>query len=611
LIHAVEHPADTLSDAASAVEHVASDAWGTVDHAAEHRLHDVEDAGAALVHGIEHPTETLDAAASGLEKAAGEVADFGGRVVSGAASAGGEVLHALEHPGETLAAGESLAEGAARDLAGGAEHVARDLVGGVENAGGAMLDAIEHPGDTAAALAKDAEHVAGAALHGLESMGGGILHAIEHPLETLSSAEQAAEDFVTGFAAGVRDMAQAAMLLARVIPGTPMWMASMAIDPEGTVKLQEQFAKGLAHMVEHPVDALGNMIDIKDLQSGDYAKWLGHLTPDVIVTVLTAGGGGAAAAAGEGVARTAGEATAEQVAKTVAEDAAKTAGEGAAKAAVEGSAKASAETSAGQAAAETAGRAADDLSAKAGQAGGMAEAEVPPLEPLPGTPIPAPEDLGFDELLVRYRDELSVDDHTITQRELVFAGVTPKQVADALSGVAPLGTTPLQWAEMRADLTIALRESGLESADLGQAGSSIHFYAGRAKPFPQNPEEAGLQAEAYGHDPGEAAARYRDSPYGEGASSPPRHFFDSRYRLGIDARSDIDFSVSGRAVDERMAQFQAEHPEITDLISTKGGVYKVKYLELAFPRLSVFMSHWEAELGGREVNIVGKASVPP
>ena len=260
LVHAVEHPVETLSGAVSAVEHTASDAWGTVEHAAEHRLHDVEDAGAALVHGIEHPAETLDAVASGLEKAAGEVADLGGHAVSGATSAGGEVLHA-----------------------------------------------VEHPGDTAAALGTDAEHVAGAALQGLEATGGGILHAIEHPLERLSSAEQAAEDFVTGFAAGVRDMAQAAMLLARVIPGTPTWMASMAIDPEGTVTLQEKFAKGLALMVEHPVDVLGNMIDIKDLQSGDYAKWLGHLTPDVIVTVLTMGGGGEAAAAGEGVAKAAGE----------------------------------------------------------------------------------------------------------------------------------------------------------------------------------------------------------------------------------------------------------------------------------------------------------------
>jgi hypothetical protein len=88
-------------------------------------------------------------------------------------------------------------------------------------------------------------------------------------------------------------------------------------------------------MVEHPVDSFGNMIDIKDLQNGDYAKWLGHLTPDVIVTVLTMGGGGAAAAAGEGVAETAAEATTEQVAKTVAEDAAQTEGLTAAETATE------------------------------------------------------------------------------------------------------------------------------------------------------------------------------------------------------------------------------------------------------------------------------------
>ncbi|MEA2618898.1 MAG: hypothetical protein QOE72_4681, partial [Chloroflexota bacterium] len=335
LIHAVEHPGETLSGAASALEHAASDALGTVELAAEHRLHDLEAAGAALVHGFEHPGETLDAAASGLEKAAGEVVDFGGHVVSGAEAAGGEVLHALEHPQETLAAGESLAAGAAGDLAAGAEHVVGDVVGGAETAGDAVLHgvehAVEHPGETAAALATGAENVAGAALHGLESLGGGILDAIEHPMDTLSNAEQAVEDFVTGFAAGVKDMAQAAMLLARVIPGSPMWMASLAIDPEGTVKLQEQFARGLAHMVENPGEALGTMIDIKDLQNGDYAKWLGHLTPDVIVAVLTAGGGGAAAAAGEGMATAAAETTAEQVAKTVAEDAAKTAAEDAAK----------------------------------------------------------------------------------------------------------------------------------------------------------------------------------------------------------------------------------------------------------------------------------------
>jgi hypothetical protein len=57
-----------------------------------------------------------------------------------------------------------------------------------------------------------------------------------------------------------------------------------------------------------------------------------------------------------------------------------------------------------------------------------------------------------------------------------------------------------------------------------------------------------------------------------------------------------------------MAQFQAQHPEIKDLIPSHGGVYKTSYLKRAFPELSVFMNRSTAELGGREVDIVGKVA---
>jgi hypothetical protein len=122
------------------------------------------------------------------------------------------------------------------------------MVGVEMKAGGAVLHglehAVEHPGDTATALATDAEHAAGATLHGLGSLGGGILHGIENPLETLSSAEQAVEDYLTGFATGVRDMAQAALLLARVTPGSAVWMVSMEIDPEGTMSCRSSSPRG-------------------------------------------------------------------------------------------------------------------------------------------------------------------------------------------------------------------------------------------------------------------------------------------------------------------------------------------------------------------------------
>jgi hypothetical protein len=201
-------------------------------------------------------------------------------------------------------------------------------------------------------------------------------------------------------------MARAAMLLARVIPGTPMWVASMAVDPDGTLKLQEQFVKGLAHIVENPGDALGNMIDLKDLRSGDIAKWAGHLTPDVIVTVLTWGGGGAAAAAGEGVVKTAAEATAEEAATTVAEDAAKTTAEDAAKAAVEGADKAAVE-SAGKASAETTPEQMDaDQADRAAEMGGG----KPLSAPLPGGPVLAPDGPPLGELLGRTGSPNPVED---------------------------------------------------------------------------------------------------------------------------------------------------------------------------------------------------------
>jgi hypothetical protein len=339
-------------------------------------------------------------------------------------------------------------------------------------------------------------------------------------------------------------------------------------------------------------------------------------------------GEGAARTAGEGAARTAGEGAAktagEGAAKTAGEGAAKTAGEGAAKTAGEagaeitagkmagvgaakGAGKAGAETTAGKAPAESAERAADDATAQAGKAGSMGGAELPP-GPLPGAPVPAPEDLSFDELLSRYGDRLTVDGQPVTQRELDFAGVSPKKVADALSGTAPLGTSPTQWAALQSDLTIAMRESGLEGVQLEQAGSSIRLFAGRAKPFPQSADDAAAQAAANGHDAAEAGARYSASPYADAGSRPGRHFFDSRYKLGIDLKSDIDFSISGPEVSERMARFKAQHPEIKDLVSSHGGVYKTRYLRQAFPELSIFMDRWTAELGGREVNIVGKVA---
>jgi hypothetical protein len=125
-------------------------------------------------------------------------------------------------------------------------------------------------------------------------------------------------------------------------------------------------------------------------------------------------------------------------------------------------------------------------------------------------------------------------------------------------------------------------ESGLEGVRLEQAGSSIRLFAGRAKPFPQSADDA---AGAYGGERSWCRRGWgsvRASPYADAGSHPGRHFFDSRYKLGIDLKSDIDFNISGPKVTERMARFNAQHPEIKDLIPGHGGVYKTRYLRQGF-----------------------------
>jgi hypothetical protein len=115
--------------------------------------------------------------------------------------------------------------------------------------------------------------------------------------------------------------------------------------------------------------------------------------------------------------------------------------------------------------------------ALSGMVGGLARPPIPP----------APENLSFEQLLSKYADRLTVEGQTVTRRELDFAGVSPKQVADALSGAAPLGTTPAQWAALQSDLTIAMRESGLEGVQLDRQDRRFASSPGAPSPFRRTP----------------------------------------------------------------------------------------------------------------------------
>lgn len=490
LLHAVEHPVDTLGSAASAAEHVASDALGSVGHTASAGLDTLEDAGAALVHGIEHPSDALSQAASGLETAAGDVRGF-----------------------------------------------------------------------------VDSEHLGPRVLQGLEALGGTLVHDIEHPLDVLASAEQAAKDFVAGFASGVKDMAQAAMLLARVIPGTPMWAASMAVDPVGTMNLQEQFARGLVHMASNPGEALGTMIEIKDLEAGDFARWEGHLTPDVIVTLLTMGAGGAAAGAGEGIAATAAEATSEQAAKTVVEDAATTAAQ--------------------EAAQDTGARAAEDATASAAsdaEAGARGTAEWTGAEGEPPTGEGGGASTGTRS------ERWPVDDsgYRLQQRDLDFLRLTCEQIDWVLDRRAPLGMTPAQFSEFRSSLLEALRREGIDPAetDIRLHGSGANVFSGSHKTLPTEAELA---------DNPEALARLREW-LGDDSNRPLRRPFDSMHRLGLDDPSDYDLNISNARMVEiaRSRWDPARFPK--DFMQGHGYLNK-GLMNDVFPELRAWAQHWSRTLG--------------
>lgn len=54
-----------------------------------------------------------------------------------------------------------------------------------------------------------------------------------------------------------------------------------------------------SYIWNHPGDFAGSLVDWKDLSSGNYAKWAGHIAPSVAITLATVGGGGAIAKGAE------------------------------------------------------------------------------------------------------------------------------------------------------------------------------------------------------------------------------------------------------------------------------------------------------------------------
>ncbi|MDX6199815.1 MAG: hypothetical protein QOJ79_2966 [Actinomycetota bacterium] len=113
-------------------------------------------------------------------------------------------------------------------------------------------------------------------------------HGAPHEPGLLSKAVHAVGSFVSGAAEATWGLAEFSFKL------SPTYAL---IDPAGFVRNLEDLGKGVGYGVQHPKD-LGKAVLDWDTWAHDPARALGHLVPDLVLVVATAGAGEAGVAAG-------------------------------------------------------------------------------------------------------------------------------------------------------------------------------------------------------------------------------------------------------------------------------------------------------------------------
>ncbi len=206
---------------------------------------------------------------------------------------------------------------------------------------------------------------------------------------------------------------------------------------------------------------------------------------------------------------------------------------------------------------------------------------------------------------------LSDDGYTAMPRDLAVAGVDDDAIRAMQARTAPLGFTPADWENCVAELRAALTASGLDDADVRIRGSSTRFFSDNPdKRFPQS-EAAYLDAaRVVGLSEDEARERWRRLGFASGGTLPTRHFFDSRYHLGLDIpRSDYDIQLSSDKMATRMERYRVQYPN-RPVVSTHGGHYKHEHVVINFPVLRRWANKWSG-VTGRDINIAAFSRMGP
>ncbi len=196
---------------------------------------------------------------------------------------------------------------------------------------------------------------------------------------------------------------------------------------------------------------------------------------------------------------------------------------------------------------------------------------------------------------------VSDDGYTATPRDLAVAGTDDSAIRAMQARTAPLGFTPEHWESCVAELRAALTASGLDDVDVRIRGSSTRFFSDDPdKRFPQSEAAYLDDANAGGLPEDDARERWQRLGFAGPDALPTRHFFDSRYHLGLDTeRSDYDIQISSDKMAARIDRYRLQYPD-RQVLSSHGEHYKFEHVRTIFPALDGWAKRWSPRTG-REV----------
>jgi hypothetical protein len=141
--------------------------------------------------------------------------------------------------------------------------------------------------------------------------------------------------------------------------------------------------------------------------------------------------------------------------------------------------------------------------------------------------------------------------YQVTDDDLDFLGITREMFDSWARGESPLAVSPADYLHLRTTLFAALREDGIDDADVRLQGSSARFFSSPIKPMLYTRAELVQEfIDQYGRLPDKYETDRMEKRLSSrwSAPGPGQRPFDALYVIGAAVEaSDLDFQVSSDA----------------------------------------------------------------